>query len=147
MTRRKPETQLLYKHLNSTYFNVHFCCIDFRKFIRQGPHEVALWWASAGLKRSNSNLRTCWGTALSMAHVDSIREPQPKPNDDFNKGAMLNSLIVNLAEEDVIVISGTIIAHGTQHGSFREDPGSLTFLAAERRKCSSCLHAGVKRRG
>lgn len=77
----------------------------------------------------------------SEPHLILIREP----NNDFNKGTMLNSLIVHLAEEDAIVFSsGTIIAHGTKHGRFREDPGSLTFLAAERKKCSSCLHAGQK---
>lgn len=64
---------------------------------------------------------------------------------------MLNCLIVDLAlgssgREDVIAISGVIIAHGTKYGSFGEEPGSLTFLAAERRKCSRCLHTKVKRK-
>lgn len=95
---------------------MHFCCLgDFTKFVRQGPHEDALWWASARLKKSNSNLRTCCATALSIVQMNSIREPQPKPNDDFNKGTMLNSLIVNLAEEVSLSLVELLLhmGHGT----------------------------------
>ena len=52
--------------------------------------------------------------------MDSLSELKLIPNDDFNNRTMLNSLIVNLAEEDAIVISGAIVAHGTKHGSFRK---------------------------